>query len=63
LLVSFLALPIRGFVAAHLLTRWGVYPVQVLDRVGAGLQSVAIPTLVARVLDGTGRVSSTERGA
>jgi MFS family permease len=57
LLVSFIALPIRGVVAAHLLTRWGVYPVQVLDGVGAGVQSVAIPTLVARVLDGTGRVN------
>lgn len=57
LLVSFIALPVRGFVAAHLLTRWGVYPVQALDGVGAGLQSVAIPTLVARVLDGTGRVN------
>ncbi len=57
LLVSFLALPLRGFVAAHLLTRWGVYPVQVLDGVGAGLQSVAVPNLVARVLQGTGRVN------
>jgi MFS family permease len=57
LLVSFVALPVRGLVAAHLLTRWGVYPVQMLDGVGAGLQSVAVPTLVARVLDGTGRIN------
>ena len=37
LLISFIALPIRGLVAAHLITYWGVYPVQMLDGVGAGL--------------------------
>lgn len=57
LLISFLALPIRGLIAAHLISRWGVYPVQMLDGVGAGLQSVAVPGLVARILDGTGRVN------
>lgn len=57
LLVSFLSLPIRGFVAAHLITSWGVYPVQLLDGIGAGLQSVAVPTLVARILNGTGRIN------
>ncbi|OEC94794.1 MFS transporter [Rhizobium sp. YK2] len=57
LLVSFISLPIRGFVAAHLITSWGVYPVQVLDGIGAGLQSVAVPTLVARILNGTGRIN------
>lgn len=57
LLVSFIALPIRGVVAAYLISRWGVYPVQVLDGIGAGLQSVAVPGLVARILDGTGRVN------
>lgn len=57
LLVSFVALPVRGFVAAHLITSWGVYPVQVLDGIGAGLQSVAVPALVARILNGTGRIN------
>ncbi len=57
LLISFIALPIRGLVAAHLITYWGVYPVQMLDGVGAGLQSVAVPGLVARILNGTGRVN------
>jgi hypothetical protein len=57
LLVSFIALPIRGVVAAHVMNRWGVYPVQILDGVGAGLQSVAVPGLVARILSGTGRVN------
>jgi MFS family permease len=57
LLISFIALPIRGVLAAFLISRWGVYPVQVLDGVGAGLQSVAVPGLVARLLDGTGRVN------
>jgi MFS family permease len=57
LLISFLALPVRGLIAAHLINRWGVYPVQMLDGVGAGLQSVAVPALVARVLNGTGRIN------
>lgn len=62
LLVSFVALPIRAVMAAWLLNRWGVYPVQILDGVGAGLQSVAVPGLVARILDGTGRIN-TGQGA
>jgi len=57
LLISFLALPIRGIVAAFLIKSWGVFPVQILDGVGAGLQSVAVPGLVARILDGTGRIN------
>ncbi len=57
LLISFLALPIRGLIAAHFINRWGVYPVQMLDGVGAGLQSVAVHGLVARILNGTGRVN------
>jgi MFS family permease len=57
LLISFLALPVRGLVAAHVISKWGVYPVQMLDGIGAGLQSVAVPGLVARILNGTGRVN------
>ncbi|MGB7254216.1 MAG: MFS transporter, partial [Xanthobacteraceae bacterium] len=49
--------PIRGLIAAFLIGRWGVYPVQFLDVVGAGLQSVAVPALVARILNGTGRIN------
>ncbi len=57
ILITFIALPIRGLVAASVIAGWGVYPVQVLDGVGAGLQSVAVPGLVARILNGTGRVN------
>jgi MFS family permease len=57
LLISFVALPIRGVIAAYVMNKWGVYPVQILDGIGAGLQSVAVPGLVARILDGTGRVN------
>jgi fucose permease len=57
LLISFIALPVRGLIAAHLLVPSGVYPVQILDGVGAGLQSVAVPGLVARMLNGTGRIN------
>jgi MFS family permease len=57
LLISFAALPIRGLVAAYFIKSWGVFPVQILDGVGAGLQSVAVPALVAHILNGTGRVN------
>src|SRR5580658_3907251 len=57
LLISFLALPLRGLIAAYLINKWGVDPVQMLDGVGAGLQSVAVPALVARILNGTGRIN------
>ena len=57
LLISFVALPIRGLIASYSVSRWGVYPVQMLDGIGAGLQSVAVPGLVARILNGTGRVN------
>jgi MFS family permease len=57
LFISFLALPLRGFLAAHLIVSWGVFPVQILDGVSAGLQSVAVPGLVARILNNTGRVN------
>jgi MFS family permease len=57
LFLSFLALPLRALIASQFITFWGVYPVQILDGVGAGLQSVAVPGLVARTLNGTGRVN------
>lgn len=57
ILVTFIALPIRGIIAAYLIKSWGVWPVQALDGVGAGLQSVAVPAMVAALLQGTGRVN------
>jgi MFS family permease len=50
-------LPVRGLIAASVIKYWGVFPVQALDGIGAGLQSVAVPGLVARILNGTGRVN------
>jgi predicted MFS family arabinose efflux permease len=57
ILLTFLALPLRGLIAAFVIKQWGVWPVQALDGVGAGLQSVAVPALVARLLKGTGHVN------
>jgi MFS family permease len=57
LLISFAALPLRALIAAWLVKSWGVFPVQVLDGIGAGLQSVAVPAVIARVLNGTGRIN------
>ena len=55
--ISFAALPVRGLIAAYTIESWGVFPVQILDGIGAGLQSVAVPCFVARILNGTGRVN------
>jgi MFS family permease len=57
MLISFAALPLRGLLAAYFIKSWGVFPVQILDGVGAGLQSVAVPSMVARILNGTGRIN------
>jgi MFS family permease len=57
MLLTFSALPVRGLLAASIIKSWGVWPVQVLDGIGAGLQSVAVPALVARLMQGTGRVN------
>ena len=57
LLLSFLALPLRGIIAASMNYHLGLYPVQALDGIGAGLQSVAVPGLVAHILNGTGRIN------
>jgi MFS family permease len=57
LLISFIALPVRGLIAAHMISHTGLYPVQILDGIGAGLQSVAVPGLVAHILNGTGRIN------
>ncbi|RNL53469.1 MFS transporter [Pedobacter jejuensis] len=57
LFISFIALPIRGLIAAYMVSNVGIYPVQILDGIGAGLQSVAVPGLVAHILNGTGRVN------
>jgi predicted MFS family arabinose efflux permease len=57
LLVSFLMLPLRGIFACFLTGWWGVVPVEILDGIGTGLQSVAVPGMVARSLYSTGRVN------
>jgi len=57
LLVSFLVLPLRGIIAFFLSGWSGVVPVEILDGIGTGLQSVAVPGMVARSLYGTGRVN------
>ncbi|KZL83571.1 major facilitator superfamily transporter [Colletotrichum incanum] len=58
-LLSYAVLPIRAAVAGRVIKSWGVWPVQILDGVGAGIQSVAIPGLLAVMMAGSGRVNVT----
>ena len=57
MLISFLTLPLRGILAYFLAGWWGVVPIEILDGLGTGLQSVAVPGMVARSLYGTGRIN------
>jgi hypothetical protein len=43
---TFIAAPICGLVAVSAIHGWGVFSVQALDGVGAGLLSVAVPGLL-----------------
>ena len=52
--LALLALPVRGVIASSWNSPWAVIPVQLLDGVGAGLLGVALPGLVAKMLQGTG---------
>lgn len=56
--LALIALPIRGAIAAYVDGPLGLAPVQILDGVGAGLLGVAVPGLVARILNGTGHVNA-----
>ncbi|WP_424810622.1 MFS transporter [Roseococcus sp. YIM B11640] len=52
------ALPLRGALAGLIPHPAVLIPVQMLDGVGAGLLGVAMPGLIARLLNGTGRVNT-----
>lgn len=60
LLIAFALLPIRGVVAHSLIVAWGVWPVETLDGIASGLLSVGAPGLIARIMDGTGRVNAAQ---
>lgn len=49
---------LRGGLAAFATSWWLVIPVQVLEGVAMGLAGVAIPTLVAEIMEGTGRANA-----
>jgi MFS family permease len=54
-LIALLALPIRGMIAGYFTSFTAIYPVQILDGIGAGLIGIATPIAVERILLGSGR--------
>jgi predicted MFS family arabinose efflux permease len=60
LLIAFALMPLRGLAASTMIAAWGVWPVETLDGVASGLISVAAPGLIARIMDGTGRVNAAQ---
>ncbi|MGU3653936.1 MFS transporter [Mycolicibacterium sp. A43C] len=55
LLIGLCALPVRGLIAGTVPGFWTIFPVQMLDGVGAGLVGIVTPVAVERLLAGTGR--------
>lgn len=53
--IALLALPVRGMIAGSFSSFAAIYPVQVLDGIGAGLIGIATPIAAARILSGSGR--------
>jgi len=49
---------VRGLLAAFATSWWLVIPVQVLEGLAMGLGGVAIPALVAEIMDGTGHANA-----
>lgn len=54
-IVALTALPIRGAIAGTFTSFDWIFPVQILDGVGAGLIGIATPLAVERIMAGTGR--------
>ena len=55
LLTALCALPVRGLIAGTQSGYWSIFPVQMLDGVGAGLIGIVTPIAVERLLAGSGR--------
>ena len=58
IITALLALTFRGLIAGCWESPWALIPVQALDGIGAGLLGVALPGLVASILQGTGNVNA-----
>jgi MFS family permease len=54
-IVALCALPLRGAIAGTVSDFWMIYPVQILDGLGAGLIGIATPIAAERILSGSGR--------
>jgi len=54
-IIALLALPIRGAIAGCFSSYAVIFPVQILDGVGAGLIGIATPIAAEQILAGTGR--------
>ncbi|MCF1448435.1 MFS transporter [Agrobacterium vitis] len=53
--IALMALPIRGMIAGSFSSFAAIYPVQILDGIGAGLIGIATPIAAERILSGSGR--------
>lgn len=54
-IIALAALPIRGVIAGSFTDFWVIFPVQILDGIGAGLIGIATPIAAERILSGSGR--------
>ena len=56
--IALAALPLRGLIAGLVTHPAVLFPVQILDGVGAGMMGVAVPGLVALLMRGTGHATA-----
>ena len=54
-IIALMALPIRGAIAGWFSSYAVIFPVQILDGIGAGLIGIATPVAAEQILSGTGR--------
>lgn len=57
-LIALVVLPIRGLLAGLITHPYILFPVQILDGIGAGLMGIAVPGLALRILNGSGRFNT-----
>lgn len=55
---ALIALPVRGFLMGIIQTPLILFPAEILDGIAAGLIGVAVPGLVAKIMQGSGRFNT-----
>lgn len=58
IVIALIVLPVRAAIASFWGSEFVIFPVQVLDGVGAGILGVAVPGLIASLFNGSGHINA-----